>query len=58
MVRISHAFWTLTSRPDYAVATLRDLAALGLTVHAHAASAAGVDLTSRPRGVARAGRDR
>ena len=48
IARISHASWTLTNRPDYAVATLRDLAALGLTVHAHAASAAGIDLGSRP----------
>lgn len=42
--RLRHSAWTLRANPDYSVATLRDLAGLGLAVHAHAAVLHGLDL--------------
>ncbi|HEY3546423.1 MAG TPA: hypothetical protein VGK17_10055 [Propionicimonas sp.] len=45
MLRLRHAAWTLTSRPDYSVVTLHDLAGLGMQIHLHTAAAHGIDLT-------------
>ena len=47
IARLRHGSWALSEHPDHAIATLRDLAGLGVAVHAHAAMLYGIDLTDR-----------
>ncbi|WP_164983974.1 hypothetical protein [Cellulomonas endophytica] len=44
LARLRHGAWALTHHPDYSIATLHDLAGLGMAIHAHAAVAHGIDL--------------
>ncbi|WP_028050291.1 hypothetical protein [Cellulomonas sp. URHD0024] len=45
--RLRHAAWALAATPEHAMGTLRDLAGLGVAVHAHAAVLHGLDLAVR-----------
>lgn len=47
LARLRHAAWSLSTHPEHAMATLRDLAGLGVAVHAHAATLYGIDVTAR-----------
>ncbi|MDO8122667.1 hypothetical protein Q6346_15265 [Isoptericola sp. b490] len=48
LLRIRQRAWELPGDPDYSVATLRDLATVGLMVTAHTAAAHGSNLTANP----------
>ncbi|WP_028047624.1 hypothetical protein [Cellulomonas sp. URHE0023] len=46
LARLRHAAWALSYQPEHAMATLRDLAGLGVAVHAHAATLYGINVTA------------